>query len=109
MMRTSTPCDRIGTAARSLAPHKRRRTFMRTALILALAALPLAACDSGTEPAPEPAPTEPAAAATEIATPTPTPGETTEVTTIPAPIQGRWGLVAADCEPGRADAKGLLT
>jgi hypothetical protein len=32
-----------------------------------------------------------------------------EAAGIPAAIQGRWGLVAADCEPGRADAKGLLT
>ena len=30
-------------------------------------------------------------------------------TAIPAAIQGRWGLVPADCEPGRDDAKGLLT
>ncbi|MGR3825556.1 MAG: hypothetical protein ACU0A5_23525 [Salipiger marinus] len=29
--------------------------------------------------------------------------------TIPAALQGQWGLVAADCEPGRDDAKGLLT
>ncbi|WP_425098109.1 hypothetical protein [Tropicibacter sp. S64] len=28
---------------------------------------------------------------------------------IPAALQGRWGLVAADCEPGRDDAKGLMT
>lgn len=28
--------------------------------------------------------------------------------TIPEPVQGRWGLVPADCEPGRSDAKGLL-
>lgn len=28
---------------------------------------------------------------------------------IPAALQGRWGLTAADCIPGRADAKGLLT
>ncbi len=27
---------------------------------------------------------------------------------LPEPLRGRWGLVAADCEPGRADAKGLL-
>jgi hypothetical protein len=32
-----------------------------------------------------------------------------ETAGIPAALQGRWGLVAADCEPGRADAKGLLT
>ncbi len=30
-------------------------------------------------------------------------------TAIPSAIRGRWGLVAADCEPGRDDAKGLLT
>lgn len=28
---------------------------------------------------------------------------------IPAQYQGRWGMVAADCEPGRSDAKGLIT
>ena len=28
---------------------------------------------------------------------------------IPAALQGRWGLTPADCTPGRADAKGLLT
>ena len=32
-----------------------------------------------------------------------------EAAGIPAAIQGRWGLVAADCEPGRSDAKGLVT
>jgi hypothetical protein len=29
-------------------------------------------------------------------------------TTIPAVIQGRWGLTPADCTLGRSDAKGLL-
>lgn len=28
---------------------------------------------------------------------------------IPVALQGRWGLTPADCEPGRSDAKGLLT
>ena len=28
---------------------------------------------------------------------------------IPAQYRGRWGLVPADCEPGRSDAKGLMT
>ena len=28
---------------------------------------------------------------------------------IPAALQGRWGLTPADCMPGRSDAKGLLT
>lgn len=32
----------------------------------------------------------------------------TPITSIPQPIQGRWGLTAADCEPGRGDATGLL-
>ncbi|AKH44012.1 hypothetical protein FHS61_001327 [Altererythrobacter atlanticus] len=27
---------------------------------------------------------------------------------IPPALRGRWGMNAADCEPGRADAKGLL-
>ena len=27
----------------------------------------------------------------------------------PFAMRGRWGLVAADCAPGRADAKGLMT
>lgn len=33
----------------------------------------------------------------------------TNDTDIPEALRGRWGLVPADCEPGRADAKGLLT
>ena len=28
---------------------------------------------------------------------------------IPAAFRGRWGMVAADCEPDRSDAKGLIT
>ena len=31
-----------------------------------------------------------------------------ELTDIPDAMTGRWGLVAADCDPGRSDAKGLL-
>jgi len=63
--------------------------------VLALAAL--AGCDGGT----------PAATATPAAEPTAT--ETAAFTAIPVAIRGRWGLVPADCEPGRDDAKGLLT
>jgi hypothetical protein len=33
----------------------------------------------------------------------------TALTELPQPMLGRWGLVPADCEPGRADAKGLMT
>jgi hypothetical protein len=28
---------------------------------------------------------------------------------IPSQYQGRWGMVPADCQPGRSDAKGLIT
>lgn len=76
----------------------------------ATAAIPLlllAACDSGTpesettgslpDASEPPAVTEPAAE-TPAAIPT----------AIPAALQGRWGMVPADCEPGRPDAKGLL-
>lgn len=30
-------------------------------------------------------------------------------TTIPTAFQGRWGLVAADCGPDKASAKGMMT
>jgi hypothetical protein len=33
----------------------------------------------------------------------------TPLSAIPQPYQGRWGLVAADCDPARADNKGLMT
>lgn len=74
--------------------------------LIALAAL--SACDgSAPEEAEAPAPTE-----TDTATVTP-PADTAALspapTAIPAAIQGRWGMNAADCEPGRSDAKGLLT
>jgi hypothetical protein len=35
--------------------------------------------------------------------------ETTAEATIPESMQGRWGLVPADCTSTRGDAKGLLT
>ena len=41
---------------------------------------------------------------THPATPLPQPA-----VTIPAALQGRWGLTPADCMAGRSDAKGLLT
>ena len=70
--------------------------------LLALAAL--AACDGGTEGT-----DETVAPGTEAATTSPEPTATTPPTEIPAAIRGRWGLTSADCEPGRDDAKGLLT
>lgn len=74
--------------------------------LLALAVL--AACDSSTpDEAIAPAATgevaEPQATATASAEPSPVPN------TIPTAIQGRWGMVPADCDPARDDAKGLLT
>lgn len=79
---------------------------MRTLPLSLLALAALAACDSGVDRAEEPAgPTDQVA---EPATPAPT-TVPSELDAIPAAFQGRWGLVAADCEPGRSDAKGLLT
>lgn len=87
----------------------------KTILAPALALLALAACNSGE---PEPAATEGAPAAEPTAaTPLPsmvppvtpeTPSAQVTANQIPAAMQGRWGLVPADCEAGRADAKGLL-
>jgi len=66
------------------------------------ALLALAACDGGPSEA-DPAATEtPAAPAPPQIAPAP-------AKAIPVAVQGRWGLAAADCEPGRADANGLLT
>ena len=39
----------------------------------------------------------------------PSPPDTPEASLIPGQYRGRWGMVAADCEQGRSDAKGLLT
>ena len=78
---------------------------MRTLTLPLLALAMLAACDAGTPATDEPA------APVDVATPTPEPAgtENLAVDAIPGAIRGRWGLVTADCEPGRADAKGLLT
>jgi hypothetical protein len=39
----------------------------------------------------------------------PSPPGTPEASLIPSQYRGRWGMVAADCEQGRSDAKGLIT
>lgn len=39
----------------------------------------------------------------------PSPPGTPEASMIPSQYRGRWGMVAADCEQGRSDAKGLIT
>jgi len=36
-------------------------------------------------------------------------GEEPTVAAIPATYHGRWGMVANDCQPGRDDAKGLIS
>lgn len=39
---------------------------------------------------------------------TPPPEDISVAMEIPPELRGRWGMNAADCEPGRSDAKGLL-
>jgi hypothetical protein len=73
-----------------------------------LAALALAAC--GQPPAPSVANEGAAASVGGPSAPAPAPSATPEpaLTTLPPAYRGRWGLVPADCEPGRDDAKGLV-
>jgi hypothetical protein len=85
------------------------------ALTVSLLALGLAACSK--EPA------KPTAEETATTLPEPAPGATAPSSgagsassepaavpsAIPAALQGRWGLVDADCTSTRGDAKGLLT
>jgi len=61
------------------------------------------AVPSGTHSSPAPSPT-----GSETATPAPSPTEP-DGNTIPVALQGRWGIVPADCSSTRVDAKGLLT
>ena len=83
---------------------------MKSFTLLLPALLALAACDGGTQSAETD--TEEAQAEGNIvgggAVAQPN-APVAETAGIPAALQGRWGLVAADCEPGRSDAKGLLT
>lgn len=87
---------------------------MRATLALA-AALSLAACGQNDTPADDVAatdgPDEAAPAITAPApTPTPTPTDAVGIPEfgIPVALQGRWGMVPADCTSTRGDAKGLL-
>lgn len=89
---------------------------MKLVPLLCTSLLALGACDGGTqgagvtveetpgEAAPMVEPT-PAAGAAGAST---APANPERATRIPSAVQGRWGLTSADCEPGRADAKGLL-
>lgn len=89
---------------------------MRT-LALPFAVLALAACDNSRSSDSEAgeavatATAAPTASATETTMPSAMPPAQTRpaANIIPAPIQGRWGLVPADCTSTRGDAKGLLT
>ena len=82
---------------------------MRSIGFVLSALLALTACDRGTQGAD--VTTEEAAAKGDLAANSSVaPASSLEAASaIPAAIQGRWGLVPADCEPGRDDAKGLLT
>lgn len=82
---------------------------MKLGVVVSLA-LVLAACSSES-PAPaqsDPADLTPAATESAAAVPAPPQREATAVRQIPPALQGRWGLVPADCNSTRGDAKGLL-
>lgn len=73
-----------------------------------LAVLTLAACSPSPEsPAPD-ASTAPDAGEDVFVSPTASP-TTAEAVGIPKLLQGRWGLVKADCTSTAGDAKGLVT
>lgn len=78
-----------------------------SAVVVSMLALGLAACSK--EPA---SPTEQSTETTvpEASATAPAANEPTAVpTAIPAVLQGRWGIVDADCTSTKGDAKGLLT
>jgi len=89
---------------------------MRLALIVPFASLALlAACNAQDSSAPDTAASTDAAPPPTVMVPPVSASDTGSASPadfsamdIPAAIQGRWGMVAADCEPARADAKGLL-
>ena len=80
---------------------------------IGLALISLAACQQ--QPAaPDPEASQSTAAASETAPASPVPSSSSTVAadasgqTIPAALQGNWGLVPADCTSTRGDNKGLL-
>ncbi|MXO67019.1 hypothetical protein [Altericroceibacterium endophyticum] len=94
---------------------------MRKAMIVAAttATLTLSACSGNEEqePAAQPSNTVSEAGgdnATDVAPAIPAPGDEVARTgngdmTIPSAMQGRWGMVKADCTGPAAEAKGLIT
>ena len=75
--------------------------MIRPLLLISAAALALAGCSG--EKSDTPADSE--AASPAVATPV----AIETVQSIPQAVQGRWGLVPADCTTKRGDEKGLLT
>jgi hypothetical protein len=77
----------------------------KTLLPAAFAVLALAACGKSNTDEPD------AAATPGVETPAPPAASDTAapIAAIPAALQGRWGMVPADCTSTRGDAKGLLT
>lgn len=85
-------------------------------LMLAFLPLTLAACQQAAEESDDIAAVEtegtvaPAATPSEPASPPdPAPAPAPGAAGIPPALQGRWGMVPADCTSTRGDAKGLLT
>lgn len=78
---------------------------MRAYTLSLLALMALSACNSET---PETEDTTSVPAAEVLPSPDPALAASPD-SEIPEALRGRWGLVPADCEPGRDDAKGLLT
>ena len=76
----------------------------KTLLPAAFAVLALAACGKSNTDEPD------AAATPGVETPAPPAASDTAapIAAIPAALQGRWGMVPADCTSTRGDAKGLL-
>lgn len=81
---------------------------MKTYALALAAFIPLAGCGDGPVEEDRTAAPETADTAATAAAEGPQPPASPTTDAIPTPLHGRWGLTAADCEPGRSDAKGLL-
>lgn len=83
--------------------------------VVAVLTLLLAACGGRDDPSPKEvdvaianANAQAEAAGDKEASPAPVPAATPTVSEIPMAFHGRWGMVPADCDPARDDAKGLI-